>query len=334
MKILKNFFLSFLISTSLGCGNSIINVTYLGNIDNSFLNISEWEELPFKLNRPKNNISCVLNNDKVYIVGGDAFSVWLSDVEEIDLINKTSKLITPLSSNRSGLGLAKVENKIYSLGGYNGTNDTWLNSIEIFDLDTLKWEKINPMTSSKSAFGISVFNNSIYIAGGSLSDKAFTNKFEMFDTKNQVWNNKSNLLENKAELSLINSEYGSRKEIRIYSIGGINEKGILNTIDEYNIKNDKWRSRSQMSKEKSSVSTVSLGSNIFIMGGYDKNQNVLDEIEIYNTNLNKTQKINNLPEPLSNFCSFIYNDEIYILGGRTKTGLSDLVRKSKIKKEN
>jgi N-acetylneuraminic acid mutarotase len=89
-----------------------------------------------------------------------------------------------------------------------------------------------------------------------------------------------------------------------------------------------------MSIERSSLSTVSLGSNIFIMGGYDKEFNILDTIEVFNTNLNKSQKINSLPEPLSNFCSFIYKDEIYILGGRTKNGLSDLIRKSKIKKEN
>lgn len=334
MKILKNFFLASIISTSLGCGNSVINVTYTGDIDNSFRDISNWEEFPVKLNRPKNNMSCILNNDKVYIIGGDALSIWLSDVEEIDLVNKKSKLITPLSDNRSAIGSAKVGNNIYSFGGYDGANDRWSSNIEKLDLIDLKWTKNNPMTNQKSAFGIISEGDNIYIGGGSLPDKGFTNKFEVFDTKTDTMLNKADLLDSKTEISLINAEYGSRKEIRIYSIGGLNEKGVLNSIDEYNTKTDKWRTRNKMSIERSSLSTVSLGSNIFIMGGYDKGFNVLDTIEVFNTNLNKSQKINSLPEPLSNFCSFIYKDEIYILGGRTKNGLSDLIRKSKIKKEN
>jgi len=334
MKILKNFFLGLIISIFFGCGNSIIEVKYLGNLDNSFPKISKWEELPIKLNRPKNNISCVLSQNKVYVIGGDALSVWLSDVEEIDIVNKTSKLINPLSFNRSALGSVKVGNNIYSFGGYNGTTNKWLNNLEILDLTDLKWSKGKPMNSQKSAFGITTYENNIYIGGGSLSKESFTNKFEVFDTKNDLFLSKSDMLESKSEISLVSAEYGSTKEVRIYSIGGLNQKGVLNSIDEYNIKTDKWRFRNKMSIGRSAISSVSYGSNIFIMGGYDKDFNILDTIEVFNTNLNKVKKLNNLPEHLSNFCSFIYKDEIYILGGRTKTGLSNLIRKSKIEKEN
>jgi kelch-like protein 18 len=55
-----------------------------------------------------------------------------------------------MSMLRSRVGVAVMKNRLYAIGGYNGTER--LNTVEVFDAISKQWSKVAPM-NCKRRFG-------------------------------------------------------------------------------------------------------------------------------------------------------------------------------------
>lgn len=65
---------------------------------------------------------------------------------------------------RSTLGVGLLMNKIYAIGGFDGT--AGLSSAEVFDLSTQKWQMIASMSTTRSSVGVVALDGFLYAIGG------------------------------------------------------------------------------------------------------------------------------------------------------------------------
>lgn len=80
----------------------------------------------------------------IYAVGGQTKSGnSLSTVEVYDPILGRWRDAEAMSMLRSRVGVAVMENRLYAIGGYNGTDR--LNTVEVFDAETKRWSRIASM---------------------------------------------------------------------------------------------------------------------------------------------------------------------------------------------
>lgn len=49
--------------------------------------------------------------------------------------------------HRSRVGVAVMRNRLYAIGGYNGTDR--LNTVEVFDAQTKRWSKVASMNCKR-----------------------------------------------------------------------------------------------------------------------------------------------------------------------------------------
>lgn len=83
---------------------------------------------------------------------------------------------------RRGCGVAVFNNKIYVVGGSDGTHS--LNTTEIFDSETQTWTVGPSMTTPRANVGVAVVEDRLYAVGG-FSGKRF-NSFLCFCGDNVV----------------------------------------------------------------------------------------------------------------------------------------------------
>ena len=62
-----------------------------------------------------------------------------------------------MEARRSTLGAARMNGKIYAVGGFDGA--TGLNSAECYDPKTSEWTLIASMSHRRSSVGVGVINN-------------------------------------------------------------------------------------------------------------------------------------------------------------------------------
>lgn len=93
----------------------------------------------------------------------------------------------------------------------------------------------------------------------------------------------------------------------------------------YDNDHNKWLSMSPMLFPKSNFTLASLGKKIYCFGGVTENQHPTEIIEVYDIEKNRWSYQGMLPTTLVDLCSVVYDEYIFLLGGRTGVGAHNLV---------
>ncbi|KAF7666385.1 hypothetical protein LDENG_00107800 [Lucifuga dentata] len=101
---------------------------------------------------------------KVYICGGFNGNDCLSSAECYCPETDQWTLISPMSINRSGVGVITFQDHIFAVGGFDG--EVRLNSAEAYNPRTNTWHAVPSMRSPRSNFGIEVIDDYLFVAGG------------------------------------------------------------------------------------------------------------------------------------------------------------------------
>ncbi|KAI6060846.1 kelch-like ECH-associated protein 1 [Aix galericulata] len=89
---------------------------------------------------------------------------------------------TPHFSSRAGV--CALNNCIYAMGGYDGTDQ--LNSTERYDVETDSWSFVAPMRHRRSALGVTVYQGKIYVLGG-YDGHTFLDSVECYEPAEDAW---------------------------------------------------------------------------------------------------------------------------------------------------
>lgn len=92
--------------------------------------------------------------------------------------------MAPLITARRGCGVVVFKEKLYVIGGHDGSRS--LASVEIYDHQAKQWCSGPPLTTCRANVGVAVVGNRLYACGG-FTGKSFSNTVEFLDDTSEEW---------------------------------------------------------------------------------------------------------------------------------------------------
>ena len=197
----------------------------------------------------------------VYAIGGLTSSgEALSTVEKYDSLKEQWIAGTPMSTLRTRVGVAVLDNKLYALGGFDGHRR--LCTVECFDPQTDKWTPVSPMNTRRSALGAVVMNGRIFVVGG-YDGHISLSTMECYSPLTNHWDYLS-------PMATLRSAAGvTELDGKLYAIGGHNGLSIFNTVEIFDPQKNMWVEGIPMGIRRCRVGVATLNGRIFVCGGYD-----------------------------------------------------------------
>lgn len=103
---------------------------------------------------------------------------------------------------------------------------------------------------------------------------------------------------------------------KIYVVGGLNDDGLLTTMERFHIRSQKWKELTGLQEPRFSMGVATCAGSIFVFGGRSDRQS-LKSMEVYYP---KEERWVSSPAQLndnrSEFGHVVYESKIYCFGGR------------------
>jgi len=78
---------------------------------------------------------------------------------------------------------------------------------------------------------------------------------------------------------------------------------------------DEWTKLRPMPTERAEVTAATIGSNIYVVGGFDSKGDTVDKVEVYDARSNTWYTAKELPIPLHHTAAASYQGKLYVVGG-------------------
>lgn len=181
-------------------------------------------------------------------------------------------------------GTAYIEPFLYIYGGYDGNRENSHGISEAWkcNMETLVWEAIAPINIRR-----------LYIAGTSMGDHSV--------------------------VAIGGSSGRNSKEIRDYMTetndkSFINDSGRMRAVEQYLIKEKRWRRLPNMIEHRSDASACCHNNFLYVAGGFN-GKSCLNSAEIYNPDEHLWTKLPNMFEKRSGLSLIIYQNNILAMCG-------------------
>ena len=228
----------------------------------------------------------------------------------------------PMPTERIGLMVAAVDGILYAIGG----RKIWVNAdiavVEAYDTRTNTWTMKSSMPQARSVAGCCVYNGKIYIMGGQKNYTTWmtSNDLQIYDPATDRWD------DTKAKMN--KSRGGLRacmSNDEIYAIGGYDHFpwNGLETIEAYDKVTDSWTIKTKLNEGRYQLSMNTVNGLIYIIGGESGTEPV-NSVEVFDPVQNNCEVIDNTPILFALNSSNVYNSEIYLFGGSTSGGATEI----------
>ncbi|CAK5035829.1 unnamed protein product [Meloidogyne enterolobii] len=254
---------------------------------------------------------CTEMPGNIYVLGG-LNQIQPSIVEFYDPTIKKWKPSKAMTSQRTRVGVAVSNGKIYVVGGYNGSER--LRCVEMFDTVSGNWVKLVSMFKRRSAMCATALGEHVYVIGGYDGTNAL-DSVEIYEIKSDYWSFGPSMLAKRCAAGIAISkgliyglfvilffcsdfsessdflEYSDFSEHSYFSeysdfqnvlilIGGHNGVQIFNTMECYDPVIEKWSSVAPMLEPRCRLAATSHQNKIYVVGGY-YDGNFLKSAEVY-----------------------------------------------------
>ncbi|XP_043921981.1 kelch-like protein 40 [Protopterus annectens] len=218
---------------------------------------------------PKNHTSIVTKENQIFVVGGVYYNEGNTDEPlnsfflQFDPLETDWLGMPPLPSPRCLFGLGEAENFIYAIGGKElKEGEQTLDTVIAYDRHSFKWGESDSLPYPVYGQAVVSHKDMVYIIGGKGEDKKCLNKMCVYDPKKFEWRD-------LAPMKIARSLFGATvHKGKIYVAAGVTDNGLTNSVEVYNIANNKWEDFVEFPQERSSLSLVSLEDSLFAIGGF------------------------------------------------------------------
>ncbi|MDC8098535.1 Kelch repeat-containing protein [Chryseobacterium rhizosphaerae] len=187
------------------------------------------------------NAGSAIHNGKIYVFGGSGLSgakntVFSNKFQVYDIASNTWNSLPDMPTARETKGKI-VNDKLYVIGGFNGTPSRLIN---VYDLNTNLWIKQYTMPSGISGHALAVSDNKIFIVGG-FNNQTFLAYFDT--TTNTFHQLSSNMIPRRhAAAEVYNNKLyiigGSTTSLTSSAIKSIQVADINENVLSANVAND------------------------------------------------------------------------------------------------
>lgn len=220
------------------------------------------------------------------------------------------------------------KNHLYTLGGlaskadYNSSSP----SDKVFSCN--KKSLCNPRSSMlipRHSFTAGIVDGKIYVIGGLSINNSAIEVVDVYDPAKDLWWRKSS--------SLPTPRYGLASvsyKGKLYAVGGalIDGNGNVKStsvLEVYEPNKDEWfKKKAEMPTPRHGFSLVELNGKIYAIGGwvsgyesFNPKETALSSVEVYDPIRDTWQKKQNMPTPRGWLTTYVVNQKIYAVGGKS-----------------
>ena len=249
-------------------------------------------------------------------------------VNKLNLKSGKWEAFLGLKSRRCAHQSTIVGDKMYLVGGYNGTHLADTEIIPISKNDKTVIPTIPPMHIERCVFGMCSFGGCIFVAGGMYNRNETLDKCEVYSTESCKWIEASSMNTKRSSFPLIYFQ-----DI-IWAIGGRSHKAILDTIETYNLAANKWTTvDTKLLTKRFGHSAVVHKQKFFIIGGSYRNK-ALSSVEVYSIETNQFSFVPPMSQARWFFGCSVFNNNLIVYGGHlSKTENTDSIEVYDIEKQ-
>lgn len=321
---MKKLLITILTLTLSSCSSTLEVISSI-KTNTPKIEISSLEQKE-KMFEPRSSQTSLVLDKKIYSIGGSRNNLWTPENWVYDIDKNTWEKKSPMFTPKSGHAVVSYNSKVYVLGGFNGNSEEWYETLEIYDPQKDLWEKSSPMTIKRTGLTAVELNKKIYAIGGTSAKSVWLDSIEVYDIEESIW---KDTIKANTPRTLMSSQIFKNK---IYIFGGENESGVLNIVEEFNPLNKSFRKRAPMPHERSSGQAFEHNGLIYLFGGYDKNRQVIQTIDIYNPESNKWTSYDTNFEINQESSLAKLSSNIFVIGGRdTNSNILDTISSFNIK---
>ncbi|XP_053674877.1 ring canal kelch homolog [Anopheles nili] len=247
------------------------------------------------------------------VIGGQAPKA-IRSVECYDLREEKWYQVAEMPTRRCRAGLAVLGDKVYAVGGFNGS--LRVKTVDVYDPVLDQWTTSYNMEARRSTLGVAVLNSCIYAVGG-FDGSTGLSSAEMFDPKRQEWRLIASMSTRRSSVGVgvVNG--------LLYAVGGYDgaSRQCLASVERYNPSTDSWTQIAEMSARRSGAGVGVLDNILFAVGGHD-GPLVRKSVEAYDPATNSWRAVGDMAFCRRNAGVVAHNGMLYVVGG--DDGLSNL----------
>ncbi|XP_013777569.1 kelch-like protein 18 [Limulus polyphemus] len=208
----------------------------------------------------------------IYAVGGlTKAGDSLSTVEVYDPNIGRWQMAEAMTMLRSRVGVAVMHNKLYAIGGYNGSER--LSTVEVFNPDTKVWTKVASMNCKRSAVGVASLYNRLYVCGG-YDGVSSLNTVECYNIDKNEWTMVTSMSKHRGAAGVVAFEG------HVYALGGHDGLSIFDSVERYDPQSGQWILMPPMLTKRCRLGAATMNGKIYVCGGYD-GSTFLQTAEVY-----------------------------------------------------
>ncbi|CAD6208067.1 GSCOCG00010341001-RA-CDS [Cotesia congregata] len=208
----------------------------------------------------------------IFAVGGlTKYGNSLSTVEVYDSAKGIWRKSEAMTMDRSRVGVAVHQNKLYAFGGYNGVER--LATVEVYHPALKIWKIIAPMHHKRSAVGSAALNDYIYVCGG-YDGVISLNTVERYCPKTDKWQLLRPMNKHRSAGGVVAFDG------YIYALGGHDGLSIFDSVERYDPQTGLWTTVKPMLTRRCRLGVSTLNGKLYVCGGYD-GSTFLQSVEVY-----------------------------------------------------
>lgn len=221
------------------------------------------QKLVFSFNTPRTVPRRPIGRPKVLLVIGGQAPKAIRSVECYDLRDEKWYQAAEMPSRRCRSGLAVLGDKVYAVGGFNGS--LRVRTVDAYDPSTDQWTTCCSMEARRSTLGVAVLNNCIYAVGG-FDGSTGLNSAEVFDPKHQEWRFIASMSTRRSSVGV-----GVLNRL-LFACGGYDgsTRQCLASVECYNPLTDTWTAVAEMSSRRSGAGVGVVNNLLYACGGHGK----------------------------------------------------------------
>jgi len=212
----------------------------------------------------RGEVAAVAYQDKLYAIGGNVNGNSVPRNEVYDPATNTWRSLAPMPIARDHLGLALVNGKIYTFGGF--TKSVHENAgTDVFEYDPASntWRSRAPLPRPLGSVGAAVIDGKIHVFGGSGLDKVTTTTHVIYDPLADTYKNAAPMSKGRDHMATVVVDG------KIHIIGGRFTSPVDRTDmhEIYDPATDTWSTAAPLKTPRSAVAGALYHGMIVVDGG-------------------------------------------------------------------
>ena len=203
-----------------------------------------------------------------------------------------------------------VDDKLHLIGGSNIEKPlVATETVIIGEHVAIQTCNVPSMHNERIYFGMCSFAGCIFVAGGHQINIGSLDKCEVYTSESAKWTEAANMNTKRSSLALIYFED------RLWAIGGNSNNKSLDTIETYNLADNKWTTIDiKLLSKRRCHSAIVQNTKFFVIGG-SNGKEILSSVDVYSSETNQFTFVSSMNLSRASFGCCLINTSLFVIGG-------------------